>query len=138
MRSLDHGAAASSHAIRRASSMVDVRSHVVNNKRFLASALVLASCASPTSVRAHDRWANGDPVPDWVKRDCCSQSHAHHLTEAMLHDRSDGIHVDGYSHVIPYSKVLPSPDGSTWLFYAVHPDRSQGEPICFFRGAQGT
>lgn len=88
-------------------------------------------------ARAHDKWANGDPVPEWVKSSCCSQAHAHHLDESVIHDQSDGIHVDGYSYVIPYEKVLPSPDGSAWLFYSVQPDGTQNQPYCFFRGSKG-
>jgi hypothetical protein len=100
--------------------------------RFLAlTALVLASPAA-----AHDTWSSGDPVPDWVKRDCCSQAHAHHVDEAAIHALPDGYHIDGYRHVIPYSKVLPSPDGTTWLFFETRQDGSQSGPFCFFIGAK--
>lgn len=99
-----------------------------------ATALLLGGGAS-----AHERWANGEPVPAWVKRACCSQAHAHHITnEAPIHEMSDGLHIDGYSHVVPYETILPSPDGSTWLFYSTNADGSQNAPYCVFRGVKGS
>jgi len=100
---------------------------------FAAALLVL-----PQAVEAHDAWANGDPIPPWVKTECCSQAHAHHIDDDAVHARPDGYHVDGYRWTIPYSQALPSPDGSTWLFYTTRQDGSQGAPYCFFVGPRGS
>ncbi len=93
----------------------------------LAAALLLAPRA-----RAHDTWANGDPVPAWVKADCCTQAHAHHILNSAVHVRPDGYHVDGYPYTIPFDQAHPSPDGSTWLFYSTFRDGTPDVPLCFF------
>lgn len=65
----------------------------------------------------HDKWADGSPVPPWVKAACCGPADAHELRPDQVHEGKDGIHIDGYPDLIPYSEVLPSQDGSIWAFY---------------------
>jgi hypothetical protein len=52
----------------------------------------LLSVALPAS--AHDLWANGTAVPDWVKKSCCGPEDVHHLTAQQVHAMADGWHVD--------------------------------------------
>lgn len=74
-----------------------------------AAAFAAALLVLPQALEAHDAWADGDPIPTWVKTECCSQAHAHHIDDGALHARPDGYHVDGYKWTIPYSQALPSP-----------------------------
>jgi hypothetical protein len=66
---------------------------------------------------AHDQWANGAPVPFWVKSSCCGPADAHHLTPDQVHRYSDYYRVDGYNRRIPIAVALPSQDGDYWIFY---------------------
>ena len=106
-------------------------------KKPLATIFLLVSAFSTSApTYAHDKWANGEPVPDWIKHQCCGVAEAHRLTAEEVHLRSDGYHIDGYRWVVPISVSQPSPDGEYWIFY---PDNSssehmpsQGQPRCFF------
>lgn len=95
---------------------------------FVAAALICAPLAAP----AHDTWANGEPVPAWVKRACCGPEDAHHLRPEQVRIAADGYHVDGYRAAIPIGSELPSPDGSFWIFYRDLSDGSQSNVYCFF------
>lgn len=99
----------------------------------LGWALMLVGPAAP-----HDQWANGEPVPAWVKKACCGPEDVHHLRPEQVHQMSDGYHVDGYHAVIPYTTALPSPDGDFWIFYRNFQDGSQSNVYCFFAGVQGS
>ena len=80
---------------------------------------------------AHDYWANGQPVPAWVKSSCCGPEDAHLLREDQVHALSDGIHIDGLTTVVPYARVLPSQDGQIWGFW--NENLGKQAPIyCFF------
>jgi hypothetical protein len=46
--------------------------------------LTLAATAS-----AHDYWADGKPIPNWVKASCCGPADAHHLRPDQVHRVSD-------------------------------------------------
>ena len=70
---------------------------------------------SPTL--AHDYWANGKGVPEWVKNACCGPADAHHLRPDQVHRSENYYYVDGYSSRIPAGKALPSEDGDYWIFY---------------------
>lgn len=87
---------------------------------------------------AHDEWHNGDPVPDWVKSTCCGLADAHRVTDAQIHTRADGWHVDGYNAAIPYGSELPTQDDSNWIFYRDYPDGTQSRVYCFFTRSRGT
>src|ERR1700730_19361947 len=69
-------------------------------------------------VSAHDQWANGDPVPDWVKSSCCGPKDAHVLSSEDYWIDTAGFHVRGIKMVVPFDQILPSQDGKVWAFYA--------------------
>jgi hypothetical protein len=94
----------------------------------------LLSVAAPAG--AHELWANGTPVPDWVKKSCCGPEDVHHLAAQQVHALADGWHVDGYSQVLAYGRELPSQDGDYWIFYKSYPDGSQTPVYCFFAPEQ--
>jgi hypothetical protein len=94
----------------------------------------LLSVALPAS--AHDLWANGAAVPDWVKKSCCGPEDVHHLTAQQVHAMADGWHVDGYAGVLAYGRELPSQDGDYWIFYKRYPDGSETPVYCFFAPEQ--
>ena len=94
---------------------------------FAIAAIVISSLA-----HAHDRWANGEPVPAWVKAACCGPDDVHHLTPDQVHEMSDGWHVDGYPGVIPIGTEQPSPDGEYWIFYQTFQDGEVSKVFCFF------
>lgn len=83
-------------------------------------------------AHAHDRWANGEPVPAWVRRACCGVDDAHHLQPSQVRNTAAGWQVDGYHAAIPNGSELPSPDGSYWIFYRDFSDGSQSNVYCFF------
>ena len=113
-------------------------------------ALTLALLLSP-SAHAHDEWADGKPVPDWVKHQCCGPADVHHLRPDQVHQVEGGYLVDGfnpagygssggiagtsgwtYSKVIPAGHILPSQDGDWWAFYRENGDGTTGPMYCFF------
>jgi hypothetical protein len=83
-------------------------------------------------AHAHDRWADGEPVPAWVKATCCGVADAHHLTPAQVHRVTGGMMVDGYPDVIPFSQWAPSPDGEYWVFFGHAADGSVSRVYCAF------
>lgn len=85
-----------------------------------------------TPSLAHDRWANTEPVPPWVKKACCGPDDAHHLRPEQVQQTSAGWQVEGYNKLIPNGAELPSPDGTYWIFYRTFPDGSQTSAYCFF------
>lgn len=90
-----------------------------------------------TRSHAHDSWDNGEPVPVWVKDACCGKADAHHLTADQVHVVDGGYLVDGYPGIIPERSALPSPDGSYWIFYAIHADGTFSPVYCFFSPLNG-
>ena len=98
--------------------------------------LIIAGMVFATPASAHDFWSNGDPVPGWVKAECCGPRDVHHLRPAAVHIMQDGYHIDGLKTVIPIERALPSPDGSYWAFW-----NPVGEPepviFCFFAPLNG-
>lgn len=97
----------------------------------LAAALLFVAPAA----HAHDRWADGEPVPAWVRAVCCGPTDVHHLRADQVELRSDGWHIEGYPDVVPESKAEPSPDGDYWVFYKQFPVSSGGgfsNIYCFF------
>jgi hypothetical protein len=80
----------------------------------LATALALFQTAD-----AHDRWDNGEPVPEWVKTVCCGPKDAHRLRPEQVRRNAAGDYlVDLYPDPIPARFALPSQDGDYWLFLA--------------------
>jgi hypothetical protein len=104
----------------------------------VGSAVIWLSLACSLGANAHDRWADGDPVPVWVKEQCCGISDAHHLRPDQVHLTPDGYRVDGYAGLISESHLTPSPDGEWWIFYRNYPGGSQSAVYCFFGPIQGS
>lgn len=94
--------------------------------------------ALPHAARAHDRWADGEAVPAWVKRQCCGAMDAHHLRSDQVHPTADGYQLDGYKAIVPENQRLPSPDGSWWVFYRDYGDGTQSPVYCLFGPVQGS
>ncbi|MFZ0206945.1 MAG: hypothetical protein WAL59_12655 [Roseiarcus sp.] len=99
----------------------------------LGGLLAVAAVAS-----AHDQWANGDPVPGWVKQACCGPDDVHHLRPDQVQATPDGWRVDGYPELIPIGDEQPSPDGEYWIFYRTLPNGDKTRVYCFFTPFQGT
>jgi hypothetical protein len=97
-------------------------------------ALHLLALAAP--ARAHDFWANGEPVPPWVKASCCGPQDVHHLRPGAVHVMADGYHIDGLDTIVPIARALPSPDGSYWGFWNAG---AEPKPVifCFFAPVNG-
>jgi hypothetical protein len=87
---------------------------------------------------AHDRWANNEPVPSWVKAVCCGPTDVHHLRPEQVHLSSEGWRVDGFPDLIPIETATPSPDGDYWIFYRQFPDGDTSKVYCFFTPFNGT
>ena len=87
---------------------------------------------------AHDRWANNEPVPPWVKAVCCGPDDVHHLSPEQVHITPDGYRVDGYPDLIPQEQAQPSPDGDYWIFYRHFPEGGLSKVYCFFAPFNGT
>lgn len=103
----------------------------------LSLALGFCFCLAPAALvptaLAHDYWADGKKVPDWVKASCCGPADAHHLRPDQVHRESDEYYrVDGYMHPVLAKAVLPSQDGDYWIFYREDADGSQSQVYCFF------
>ena len=95
-------------------------------------AIGFAAMLGAAPAHGHDQWADGEPVPNWVKKACCGPEDAHHLREDQVHQDSEGWHVQGYHRTIPNGAELPSPDGTYWIFYRSLSDGTQTRVYCFF------
>lgn len=103
---------------------------------FLLTGAVAALCfARPASP--HDVWADGEPVPVWVKKACCGPDDVHHPRPDQVHLTASGWRVDGYPDLIPTGDALPSPDGEYWIFYRSFPNGQFSHVYCFFAPFQG-
>lgn len=96
-----------------------------------------ASVLASSPSFAHDYWANGKKVPDWVKASCCGQADAHALEPDQVHHKDGYYLVDGYNGHIPDAKAIPSQDGHYWIFYRDNysndgTSHSQSGVYCFF------
>lgn len=111
--------------------------------------------ALDTMATAHDKWANGEPIPQWIKDHCCSGDEAVDLTRTMgitagsIHIREGGaMHMDpenrgtpatyvyyrveGFDNEVAAAKVYPSQDGHVWAFYAKTSQPPQAVIYCLF------
>lgn len=98
-------------------------------------AVVLFSSIAPAS--SHQQWANGDPVPAWVREACCGVSDAHHMRADQVHVVQGGYRIDGYRQIVPEAKMEPSPDGEYWIFYRDLPSGDQSSVYCLFGPLRG-
>jgi hypothetical protein len=106
--------------------------------RYTLSMCVISACWFLSPTYAHDYWADGKAVPNWVKASCCGPDDVHHLRPDQVHkvtgDEAKKLRphyakfislyrtyyvVDGYSHPIYANgpNVILSQDGDYWLFY---------------------
>jgi hypothetical protein len=97
----------------------------------------VAFVAMISRSEAHDTWANGDPIPAWIKAACCGSADARRLTADQVHgsyehpDATRYYDVDGYRHQVTVA-AIPSEDGDYWVFYRTDPSGSQSRVFCFF------
>ncbi len=97
------------------------------------TAAILTPCLSPGWAEAHDLWANGTPIPKWIKASCCTAADAHHLRPDQVRRVSESYYeVEGYFQRIPAAEALPSQDGDYWIFYKDNKSGSQTGVFCFF------
>lgn len=87
-------------------------------------------------VQAHELWKNGDPIPAWVKTQCCGPADAHNLPDTDVTVTAQGYLVAGRRTPIPFSQAQPSPDQTFWIFYPG--DDPNGTVWCFFAPIPGT
>ena len=100
-------------------------------------ALALAAVLTvPTSTQAHTAWADGTPVPEWVRNACCGPSDVHHLSPEQVHAGPSGYRIDGIQTLVPFAKTLESEDGDYWIFYRDYEDGTQ-YVFCFFAPPTG-
>ena len=106
--------------------------------KYLLSICTISGCCILSPAHAHDYWADGKAVPNWVKASCCGPADVHHLRPDQVHKvsgdeakklrpryassvGSDLLYyvVDGYFRPIYAGapNVIPSQDGDYWLFY---------------------
>jgi hypothetical protein len=107
-------------------------------RNLVVVATLLTLVGSSRLALAHDEWRNGESVPAWVKQQCCGVSDAHHLRTEQVHLTPHGYQLDGYTKVLPENQLMPSPDGSWWVFYRDYPDGTQSGVFCFFGPQQSS
>lgn len=103
-------------------------------RKFLIAAQMIAA---GFPAYAHDYWANGVDVPDWVKSVCCGKADANRLRPEQIHQTENSIGKpvyrvtldDGRVIDVPWDRALPSQDGNYWLFCDHNPTP---QIYCFF------
>jgi|SRR5271166_1994751 len=101
-------------------------------RRALAAFGAILALSAPGS--AHDYWADGKAIPNWVTASCCGPADAHHLRPDQVRRVSDDYYeVDGYPHRVPVSRALPSQDADYWIFYRDDPSGQSGFTASSFR-----
>ena len=65
-------------------------------------------------------------------KDFVGVADAHRLTVQQIRHIEGGWAVDGFEHVVPDERVLPSQDEFVWIFYQTHPNGVQSQVFCFF------
>ncbi len=95
----------------------------------LAAVLLIVTC---THLPAHEKWADGSPVPAWIKQACCGVADAHRLEVEDVSIQGNSWIVRGYKGSIPIGTELPSQDGQYWIFYKDFSDGKQSGVYCFF------
>ena len=107
--------------------------------KLLATFTLLIATLLP--AQAHQTWANGVPIPEWVSKSCCGPADAHRLKPDQVRRVDNGYVIEGYPNVIYDAQVLPSEDGEYWAFYSEFRDadgvRAFTSVYCFFVPAAG-
>jgi hypothetical protein len=85
--------------------------------------LVVGLLLATTSASAHDHWANGKPIPDWVKQTCSAEDYQtideRRVFRVMGPDPMTkewellGYRVDGFYSLVPVDRRFDSEDGLT-------------------------
>jgi hypothetical protein len=92
--------------------------------------LAAAFVAGVAPALAHDQWANGKAIPDWIKSACCGAADAHHLRPDQVAFNARGEYV--IDEPVAARFALPSQDSEYWIFYRDNLDGSQSAVFCFF------
>ena len=98
-------------------------------ERSIKASWVIGLLLATTSASAHKQWANGRPIPDWVKQVCCVEDYqtiderrVHRVMrpDAVTQERELlGYRVDGFYNLVPVDRRFDSEDGLTWIFYGI-------------------
>lgn len=102
-------------------------------RSFIAGLVGVALAGLPAF--AHDQWANGEPIPSWVRASCCGPADAHVLSTGDYWIDRDGFHLKAVDMVVPLDKILPSQDGRVWAFYANTVGRNATVYCVFYSGS---
>ena len=70
-------------------------------------AIAVAGLLLTSPANAHTRWADGTPVPEWVRNACCGPSDVHHLTAQQVRLTPEGYRVDGIQDLVPFCFFAP-------------------------------
>ena len=100
-------------------------------------AILCAALAPSSPASAHDKWANGEAVPGWVKSWCCDKTDVHHIPPSAISIQPDDYHIEGLTVIVPIKDAIPSPDGQYWGFW--NPIMEPSPHIyCFFAPDNGS
>lgn len=98
-----------------------------------AVVLLFLLWAGAQPAHAHDMWANGFPVPAFVKSACCGPEDVHRYLPGSIFLDNKGWHIPGYNQPVPADHVtFPSADGYEYAFFKTYPDGSQTQVYCIF------
>ena len=103
---------------------------IANCARVLAA---VAALSFPCLASAHDSWISrggfrGPLNGEW----CCGAKDCFIVPSLFVKPNGVGFEISAPKEVIPYSEVLPSPDGQYWRC-----QRSDGSRRCFFAPPMG-
>ena len=66
----------------------------------MKNSILISACLfgliNHSNSQAHEVWADGNPVPQWVKGFCCGVADAHRLTVKQIRRIENGWAVDGF------------------------------------------
>jgi hypothetical protein len=88
-----------------------------------------------SAASAHDQWADGSPVPEWVKQYCCGPADVHHYRFDEVKVTPEGYVLPDYPNVIPANDpthVFKSEDGEYWAFFATYSTGEKSPIYCLF------
>lgn len=101
--------------------------------------IILFLCVSHKPLQAHDQWANGQPIPEWIKKYCCGPQDVHMYRPSDVKVTWKGYKLPDYPHIIPFKRDgFPavdwdkSEDGMYWAFWTKYSENSYSSIYCFF------
>jgi hypothetical protein len=80
-----------------------------------AALAALPLCGACKFAHAHQQWADGGAVPDWVKAWCCGPADAHR--DAPIERHKGQTYVTGLRNPVDEEKIFDSQDGHIWAFF---------------------